>query len=372
MTETARLAHYVLPASSQYEKTEFTLFNFEFPINYFQVRDAWRRRSKAPCRSRKSICGWRARSGFAGQRCACASARGGLSVPQRIREGAAHVHRPRIRKPPRSASLILYDTLGPTLPDGTAAAAPTLAGRATLCEAQYASGRAARARSRGEEDRRCSRLAMRFSTRSSRHAQRRRDHRVMITSEVWSLVGASRPQDPTCDTRDAGLARPVSSRSQPPQKRSDYPFVLAAGQRRMFNAIQIFRDPAWRSDDPDGALLINTSDLDALGVSDGEWIAWCVHRPGGWSSAARRMTAYARANWRCRMASARTIPVDGGERLVKWPAHQHPDRWPQIVIPSQGSSYHKNVAVRLSLAPAHEAAASQMQSERIHARAAAG
>ena len=38
MTETAQLAHYVLPASSQYEKTEFTLFNFEFPKNYFHVR----------------------------------------------------------------------------------------------------------------------------------------------------------------------------------------------------------------------------------------------------------------------------------------------------------------------------------------------
>jgi anaerobic selenocysteine-containing dehydrogenase len=33
MTETARLAHYVLPASSQYEKTEFTLFNLEFPTS---------------------------------------------------------------------------------------------------------------------------------------------------------------------------------------------------------------------------------------------------------------------------------------------------------------------------------------------------
>src|ERR1700752_4429792 len=38
MTETAQLAHYVLPASSQYEKTEFTLFNFEFPTNYFHIR----------------------------------------------------------------------------------------------------------------------------------------------------------------------------------------------------------------------------------------------------------------------------------------------------------------------------------------------
>src|SRR5712675_2657290 len=40
MTETAQFAHYVLPASTQYEKTEYTLFNFEFPTNYFQVRPA--------------------------------------------------------------------------------------------------------------------------------------------------------------------------------------------------------------------------------------------------------------------------------------------------------------------------------------------
>ena len=31
MTETARLAHYVLPASTQFEKAEATFFNFDFP-----------------------------------------------------------------------------------------------------------------------------------------------------------------------------------------------------------------------------------------------------------------------------------------------------------------------------------------------------
>ena len=54
---------------------------------------------------------------------------------------------------------------------------------------------------------------------------------------------------------------------------ADLPFVLAAGQRRMFNANQIVRDPAWRRDDPDGALLVNPDDLAALGVDDGGWIA---------------------------------------------------------------------------------------------------
>ncbi len=38
MTETARLADYVLPAATQYEKAEATFFNFEFPDNAFQLR----------------------------------------------------------------------------------------------------------------------------------------------------------------------------------------------------------------------------------------------------------------------------------------------------------------------------------------------
>ena len=40
MTETARLAHYVLPVASQFEKAEATFFNFEFPHNYFHLRKA--------------------------------------------------------------------------------------------------------------------------------------------------------------------------------------------------------------------------------------------------------------------------------------------------------------------------------------------
>src|SRR5204862_914384 len=35
MTETARMADYVLPAASQYEKPEATFFNLEFPRNNF-------------------------------------------------------------------------------------------------------------------------------------------------------------------------------------------------------------------------------------------------------------------------------------------------------------------------------------------------
>ena len=38
MTETARLADYVLPALTQFEKHEATFFNFEFPRNVFHLR----------------------------------------------------------------------------------------------------------------------------------------------------------------------------------------------------------------------------------------------------------------------------------------------------------------------------------------------
>src|SRR4051812_13887076 len=38
LSETAKLAHYVLPASSQFEKAEATFFNFDFPENYFHLR----------------------------------------------------------------------------------------------------------------------------------------------------------------------------------------------------------------------------------------------------------------------------------------------------------------------------------------------
>ncbi len=38
MTETARLAHYVLPAATQFEKVEATFFNLEFPHNTFHLR----------------------------------------------------------------------------------------------------------------------------------------------------------------------------------------------------------------------------------------------------------------------------------------------------------------------------------------------
>jgi anaerobic selenocysteine-containing dehydrogenase len=150
--------------------------------------------------------------------------------------------------------------------------------------------------------------------------------------------------------------------------RGDYPFVLAAGQRRMFNANQIFRDPAWRRDDPDGALLINAGDLDALGAGDGDWIAV--------QSAAGRIVARAKRDDSMKSGQlalphgyGQDYPTADGERL---------NNGPRVNVltdsgnrdPIAGTPYHKHVPVRLERLAAAEAAAYEAASQRIHRKSA--
>ncbi|WP_307037702.1 molybdopterin dinucleotide binding domain-containing protein [Streptomyces canus] len=49
----------------------------------------------------------------------------------------------------------------------------------------------------------------------------------------------------------------------------EFPFVLAAGQRRAFTANVIFRDTTWRKLDAGGALRISPHDAERLGLADG-------------------------------------------------------------------------------------------------------
>ena len=51
---------------------------------------------------------------------------------------------------------------------------------------------------------------------------------------------------------------------------SDYPFVLAAGERRSSTANTIQRDPAWRKKDTQGALRVSVEDAARIGLSDGD------------------------------------------------------------------------------------------------------
>jgi anaerobic selenocysteine-containing dehydrogenase len=49
----------------------------------------------------------------------------------------------------------------------------------------------------------------------------------------------------------------------------DFPFLLMAGERRTYNANQIFRDAAWRRVDHRGAMRMHPADAGALGLENG-------------------------------------------------------------------------------------------------------
>ena len=56
----------------------------------------------------------------------------------------------------------------------------------------------------------------------------------------------------------------------PPGGDAEWPLILSAGERRAFTANTNFRDPAWRKQDPDGALRISPHDAERIGLADGD------------------------------------------------------------------------------------------------------
>ncbi|HYB28827.1 MAG TPA: molybdopterin-dependent oxidoreductase [Solirubrobacteraceae bacterium] len=255
MTETARHADYVLPAASQYEKPEATYFNFEFPDNTFQLRHAlmeplpgtlveaeiWARLVRA--------------LGLVDQRqLEPLRTAAGAGLPAYARAFAkATTDDPALSQ---LAPFVLYETLGPTLPEGLASAA-ALWGLAHRCAMTYPDA----VRRAGHADGNAlfeailnSRSGVVFTSDEYGddfdrivHADRR------ITLELHEMLDELRAIDagPTVHTNDR------------------LPIVLSVGERRSFTANDIFRDPAWRKQDTDGRLRVSLEDAAHLGLVDG-------------------------------------------------------------------------------------------------------
>ena len=259
-TETAAQAHYVLPASSTYEKCEFTLFNFEVPTNYFHVR--------APVLP--PLPGTLPEPEIYGR---LARAMGLmpdddlLAALAAARDPAA-LARPLPRRWRRTAMSASW--AGRCCTRRWAAACPTARRLLRRC------GKPAIAW-RGCGRRRCARRcrparcaadpAERRWVKAVPHGRRRALRRRLHGARRPLGPGrAPRPQAAPGGAADARLAGPAGPASVGPPP--DWPFVLSAGQRRLNNANQILRDPATRANDPDGALYIHPQDLEALGVPD--------------------------------------------------------------------------------------------------------
>ena len=255
MTETARLAHYVLPGASQFEKPEATFFNLEFPHNTFQLRhplfeplpgtlpepEIWARLVRA--------------LGVVGEddlRPLRDAAAQGYDAYTAAFFGALAAN-PVLNK---VLPFLLYETLGPTLPDGLAGAAALwgLSQKAFLTYPE-AVRRAGHADGNALFD---AILQGRSGVTFTVHEY----------ADDWSLI--SHPD------RRIALSMPEMSAEiralrdvRPGWTTTEFPIVLSAGERRSYTANDIFRDPSWRKRDTDGALRVSPADAAALGLSDG-------------------------------------------------------------------------------------------------------
>jgi anaerobic selenocysteine-containing dehydrogenase len=339
MTETAALAHYVLPAASQYEKWEYTLFNFEFPTNYFHLRaplfDPLPGTLPEPeiyTRLLRTMGELPSEAVLSELRGLAATDRGEF-MRRFVALLGGHSELAAI------APVILYETLGRTFADGSGAAALLwLASHrfaTEQAEAVRAAGVGGEGFALGEalfEKLRTSRSGVAFSTHTY--------------EQVWSLVKHKDRQIRLAIPRLLDWLRsldPVRDRDDP-----DYSFTLVAGQRRSYNANQIFRTPAWRKDDPDGALRIHPDDISALGGTNGGWMAVetragrIVVRIEADDSLRRGVVALPHGYGQTYPAGAEGRVVVG-PRLNFLTASEDCD-------PIAATPHHKNVRVRLKLA----------------------
>jgi anaerobic selenocysteine-containing dehydrogenase len=255
MTETARQADYVLPAASQYEKPEATFFNFEFPDNTFHLRrplleplpgtlpeaEIWARLVRA-----LSLVG---EAELAPLREAAAESRQAYTEAF----AKATTENPALSK---LAPYVLYETLGPTLPDGLESAA-ALWGLAHRCAMTYPDAVRRAGHADGNElfdailD---SPSGLTFTRDEYGDDFERIDHPdKRIALDLPEMLAE-------LETLDDGPVTKTTDR---------LPIVLSVGERRSFTANDIFRDPGWRKRDADGALRVSAEDATRFGLMDG-------------------------------------------------------------------------------------------------------
>ena len=257
MTETARHAHYVLPAASQFEKWEATFFTLEFPENVFQLRaPLLRRRCRARSPSRRSTAAWCARSARSAtttwRRCAPRPRRGARAF------AAAFLADAWPSGPSSPGSRRSSSTRRSARRSATGAeAAALLWGAAHTCAMTYPES----VRRAGFARRRPRRSARRSSRRSSRAARAS----PSPSTSTRRPGGASRRPTAAINLAIPELLDELAALRDERAARAtrEFPFVLAAGERRSSTANTIFRDPAWRKKDADGALRMSPADADA-------------------------------------------------------------------------------------------------------------
>jgi anaerobic selenocysteine-containing dehydrogenase len=267
MSETARLAHYVLPAATQFEKAEATFFNFDFPHNYFHLRaplfpppDGPLPEAEIHARLVEAL-GQMSEADLAPLREAAAGGRAAYA-----QAFMARVLPDRRLNP--LAPVLLYRTLD--VPDDLRQGA-VLFGLA-LRAAMERGPSLARAGFSGAPLAAADALFSAILTSPSGVV-----FAVDDWDEVLGRIGTSdRKLHLALPDLMAALDELLRQVDEP--RDEAFPFVLSAGERRSFTANTIIRDPSWRKKDAHGALRINPDDAAALGVASGEAVRITTRR----------------------------------------------------------------------------------------------
>ncbi len=264
LTETARQADYVLPAASQFEKWECTFFNLEFPHNDFHLRPPLF----------EPMAGTLPEYEIHARLCRALGAYTDADIePLRVAAQAGRaafadaflttaIEAPHLGK---LAAVLLYETLGPmlTTPQGApAAGAAAVWGLAQRCALTYPdsirrAGIGVGGESLGDalfDAVLASPHGLTFTVDDYDETMRRvetPDKKVSLT------IAALLEEFDTLATASTTIS-------------DDYPFVLAAGERRSSTANTIQRDPAWRKKDTQGALRVSLEDAARIGLADGD------------------------------------------------------------------------------------------------------
>ncbi|HKA91237.1 MAG TPA: molybdopterin-dependent oxidoreductase [Haliangiales bacterium] len=266
MTETARLAHYVLPASTQFEKAEATFFNFDFPENYFHLRPRLLAPPEGPLPEAEiharlvEALGAVTEADLAPLRAAAASGR----------TAYAQAFLARVASDARLAPLapvILYRTLD--LPEELREGAVVL-GLALRCALQSGAS-LARAGFGGPP------LA---AANALFDAVLGSPSGLVFAVDEWGeVMGRIGTPDRKIRAELPDLLAELGKLFGDEDARDEaFPFVLSAGERRSFTANTIIRDPTWRKKDAQGALRLNPDDAADLGVASGDAVRLTTRR----------------------------------------------------------------------------------------------